>query len=257
MQDLVLAELDAVGEDDLRQLDDEQLIDLTRGGSSTAYAVLFARHRYAAHRLARHLGQQEESDDVVSESFAQVFDLLQRGKGPDSSFRAYLFTTVRHESGRRAKARQRVMPTDDESQIDHAVPFGAGQLDGFEKSAVRGAYESLPERWRTVLWHLDVEGLKPRDIADRMELTPNSVSALVYRARSALREAYLQQHIGSETLPGDSLCRSVRDKLASVVRRTASMRDQEKVHGHLATCRACMEVYVDLREVDGSGRMAV
>ncbi|MCW2769459.1 MAG: polymerase subunit sigma [Aeromicrobium sp.] len=226
-------------------LDDGQLLALARVGNQQAYGALFARHSYAAHRLARHLGQKEDSEDVVSESFAQVLDLVRRGMGPDAAFRAYLFTTIRHESARRARVRRRVTPAGDHSDIDQPVPFGGGDLDSFEGSAIRSAYDSLPVRWRTVLWHLDVEGRKPHELGPLLELPPNSVSALVYRARSGLREACLRQHIGGSN-DDSEVCRDVRARLSALVRGTAAARDQEKVHTHLASCRECMAIYLDL-----------
>lgn len=234
----------------LAELDDGELLAMARTGHQDAYAALFERYSYAAHRLARHLGQKEDSDDVVSEAFAQVLDLIGRGKGPDRAFRAYLFTTVRHECGRRAKARRRVMPTDDLQQIDSPVPFGGGQLDTFEREVVQGAFESLPARWRTVLWHLDVEGRKPHELGPLLDLSPNSVSALVYRARAGLREAYLQQHVRDQGPADSHTCREQRAKMSAFVRRTASARDQARVHVHLETCDDCMAVYLDLREVN-------
>ncbi|KAA1379734.1 sigma-70 family RNA polymerase sigma factor [Aeromicrobium fastidiosum] len=230
--------------------DDGALLALARAGHQQAYATLFARYSYAAHRLARHLGQKEDSDDVVSEAFAQVLDLLGRGKGPERAFRAYLFTTVRHECARRAKARKRVTPTDDLRQIDTPVAFGNGELDGFERSAIRAAYESLPDRWQTVLWHLDVEGCKPHELGPLLGLSPNSVSALVYRARAGLREAYLQQHVKDEQAGDSRTCVEHRSKLSAFVRRTASARDQERVHAHLESCGDCMAIYLDLQEVN-------
>ncbi|MCW2829613.1 MAG: hypothetical protein JWP31_305 [Aeromicrobium sp.] len=242
--------VDARGQEPaLVESDDGELVAMARVGDLEAYAVLFSRYRFAATRLARHLGQRDESDDVVSESFAQVLELVQRGKGPDRAFRAYLFTTIRHESARRAKARQRIVPTDDERQIDTPVPFDDGQLDQFEQSAIRSAYESLPARWRSVLWHLDVEGRKPHELGPLLDLSPNGVSALVYRARSRLREAYLQQHVRPDGTENQA-CRDVRSKLSAFVRRTASAREQEKVHAHLECCRDCMAVYLDLHEVN-------
>ncbi|AWB91331.1 sigma-70 family RNA polymerase sigma factor [Aeromicrobium chenweiae] len=231
------------------ELDDGALLALARDGDPEAYAALFTRYSYAAHRLARHLGQKEDSEDVVAESFAQVLSLVRRGKGPDRAFRAYLFTTIRHEAARRARASQRVTPTDDVERIDRPVPFGHGRLDEFERSAVRAAYESLPPRWRTVLWHLDVEGRTPQELGPLLELSPNSVSALVYRARSGLRQAYLQQHV-KPSEPDSRTCRDVRAKLSAFVRRTASVREQEKVHAHLSACQECLSIYLDLQEVN-------
>ena len=253
MREHIADQVDTSGHFDLPQLDeldDAQLIALARGGSQDAYAELFNRYAYAARRLARHLGQGEDSDDVASEAFAQVLDLVRRGKGPERAFRAYLFTTVRHEAGRRAKARQRVMPTDDDSQIDQAVPFGDGQLDQFEKTAVRAAYESLPERWRTVLWHLDVEGRKPHELGPLLDLSPNSVSALVYRARAGLREAYLTQHINHDQQPADSACVAVREHLAGHVRGTLAVRLSTKVSAHLVDCPDCVRVRADLVHIN-------
>jgi RNA polymerase sigma factor (sigma-70 family) len=246
MQDVDIVDVPGA-EAEIRMLEDVELLSLARRGDRQAYGALFERYSYAAHRLARHLGQREDSEDVVAEAFAQVLDLVQRGKGPETSFRAYLFTAIRHESTRRAKARQRVVPTDN-ADIDRPVPFGDGRLDGFERTAIRAAYESLPTRWRTVLWHLDVEGRKPQDLSPLLEISPNSVSALVYRARAGLREAYLQQHVGDA--PDRQECREVRSRLSAFVRHTAPRRDRERVHAHLQSCPACMAVHLDLEEVN-------
>jgi RNA polymerase sigma factor (sigma-70 family) len=209
-----------VFDDSEHEVDDAILIRRTRAGDDEAYSELYRRYEYSAFRLARHLGRREEADDVVNEAFARVLDLLQRGKGPTESFRAYLFTTIRHECGARAKQEKRVRPTDDDTQVDSAVEFGAGALDAFERETVRAAYASLPERWR---------------------------EALVYRARAGLREAYLRQHVKAEAPEGDAHT-EIRGMFVRVLRRTATARDQERVHSHLASCSACMTVYLELAE---------
>ncbi|MFI5426977.1 RNA polymerase sigma factor [Aeromicrobium sp. UC242_57] len=234
----------------LDELGDSELLRLARDGAQDAYAALFDRYSYPAYRLARHLGQRDESDDVVSEAFARVLALLRRGKGPETAFRAYLFTTIRHEAASRAKARQRVVPTDDVEQIDQAVRFGDGQLDVFERTTIRAAYESLPPRWRTVLWHVDVEGRGAVEIGPLLELSANSVSALVYRARSGLREAYLQQHVKRDAPVDGEQCRTVRSRLSAVVRQSAARRVIDTVAQHLETCEACRQVHAELVEVD-------
>jgi RNA polymerase sigma factor (sigma-70 family) len=240
----------ADAEPSLADLDDADLLALARRDHDEAYAALFTRHAYAAHRLARHLGHREEAEDIVADAFAQVLDLLRRGKGPDRAFRAYLFTTIRHEAGRRALARRRVTPTDDMRRIDSVVPFGDGRLEDFEQAAIRGAYESLPDRWRTVLWHLDVEGRKPQELALMLKMSPNSVSALAYRARSALREAYLRQHVNPAWPTPSEDCRKVRARLSAFVRGTAPGREYTQVGAHLASCSDCVEVYAHLQEIN-------
>lgn len=233
--------LDTAGVEDLA---DEVLIGRARVGDDEAFAELYRRHAFGALRLARHLGQRDESEDVVAESFARLLELLRRGQGPDEAFRAYLHTTIRHEAGHRVKAGRRVRPMD-ESLIDSTIGAGDPGFDEFEKSAARAAYESLPERWQSVLWQLDVEGRKPHDIAEQLELTPNSVSALVYRARSALRDAYVQQHVNAHA-SGDDVHVDIRSRLGSVLRGTAAPRDRRRVHDHLEACGSCRAVYLEV-----------
>ena len=232
----------------LEGTDDLTLLGMARQGSAVALAVLFARYRAPAERYARHLGLGAEADDVVSESFAQILSLFSRGKGPDSAFRAYLFTSVRHEATRRAKARKKVVATGDADELDRPVPFGNGELDSFERGMVRNAYQALPERWRAVLWELDVEGRSPREVGESQGMSPNAVSALAYRARAGLRESYLTQHVSTRSSSDD--CMSARETMAAVVRGTAHDRMRERVLSHLESCDACHRGYEELTEVN-------
>ncbi len=59
-----------------------------------------------------------------------------------------------------------------------------------EHDDVDRAFQALPARWRRVLWQLEVEGRRPRDLADELGMTPNAVAALGMRARAGLRKAY-------------------------------------------------------------------
>ncbi|MET0449955.1 MAG: sigma-70 family RNA polymerase sigma factor [Aeromicrobium sp.] len=234
--------------EDVAHAADDLLIERARSGEDEAFAELYRRHAFGALRLARTLGQREEAEDVVAESFARLLELLRRGQGPDEAFRAYLYTTIRHEAGHRVKIGRRVRLVDDQAVIDSATGGDDGGFEDFESSAALAAYESLPERWRSVLWQLDVEGRKPHDIADELDLSPNGVSALVYRARSALRDAYVQQHVNAHA-SGDDVHLDIRSRLGAVLRDTAAPRDRRRVHEHLEGCAPCRAVYLEL-EVD-------
>jgi len=236
--------------EDMDDLSDDILIGLVKGGSADAYAVLFERYRHPAHRLAAYYSNSVDAKDIVAESFTQVYQQLLRGQGPETSFRGYLLTSVRREAGRRAKMRKRDTPTDDIAKMDKSVPFGNGAVDGFERDLVRTAFASLPKRWRTVLWHLDVDGRKPREVAAMLGLKPNSVSALAYRAREGLRKAYLEQHVTSK---GESLaasCHDIRRRLVGFVRASAKKSDVTEVESHLESCSPCNGVYLELEELN-------
>jgi RNA polymerase sigma factor (sigma-70 family) len=167
--------------------DDDELVRAMRGGDHEAYGELFARHAAVARRVASRAGPFGEADDVVAEVFACVLDQLRSGRGPTQSFRAYLLTAVRHEAARRAMMARRCEPVAD------LEPSSSASTSTEADDRIREAYATLPERWRRTLWQLDVEGRRPRELAVELGLTANAVSALGYRARAALRSAYLER----------------------------------------------------------------
>jgi RNA polymerase sigma factor (sigma-70 family) len=215
----------------------------------SAYGDLFARHRDAATRLARQLVPGPDADDLVSEAFAKVLNVLLAGGGPDVAFRAYLLTAVRRLHVDKIRATSRATPTDDLTPYENPEPFADTVIAGFEGGAAAKAFASLPERWQLVLWHLEVEGQKPADIAPLLGMSANSVSALAYRAREGLRQAYLQMHTADLVDPD---CQWTHAKLGAYVRKGLSRRDVQKVETHLDGCRKCTAMYLELDEVNSS-----
>jgi RNA polymerase sigma factor (sigma-70 family) len=232
-----------------RELSDAELISSVRGGDVSAYGDLFARHRDAATRLARQLVSAPDADDLVSEAFAKVLNVLLAGGGPDVAFRAYLLTAVRRLHIDKVRATSRATPTDDLTPYENPEPFTDTVIAGFEGGAAAKAFASLPERWQLVLWHLEVEGQKPADVAPLLGMSPNSVSALAYRAREGLRQAYLQMHTNDLV---DEDCQWTHAKLGAYVRKGLSRRDAQKVDTHLDGCRRCTAMYLELDEVNSS-----
>ena len=210
---------------------------------------LFSRHKDAASRLAKQLVRGPDADDLVSEAFAKVLTVLQGGGGPDVAFRAYLLTAVRRLHVDRVRAGQRLQTTDDMTPFDPGVPFKDTAVAGFESGAAAQAFASLPERWQLVLWHLEVEGQKPADIAPLLGMSANSVSALAYRAREGLRQAFLTMHLSDIS---ETDCRWVNEHLGAFVRKGLSKRDATKVQNHLDGCRRCTAMYLELADVNSN-----
>jgi RNA polymerase sigma factor (sigma-70 family) len=230
---------------------DAELIARVRAGDVDAYGLLFERHREAATRLAHVLGAGADADDLVADAFARVLSVLRGGRGPDVALRPYLLTAVRHCYVDRIRAQSRATPTDDLGTLDRGEPFQDTAVAGFESSAAARAFRSLPERWQLVLWHLEVEGQKPAEIAPLLGMSANAVSALAYRAREGLRQAFLQMHAGDVV---DDECTWTRDMLGAYVRQGLSRRDSQKVAAHLESCRSCAAVYLELTEVNSELR---
>lgn len=228
---------------------DAELILQVRSGDRDAFGVLYERHAGAARALARQYVSPADADDVVADAFSKLFEMLRRGAGPDAGFRPYLYTVVRHRSFDVSRGAARTRPsTDDEieSVLGRVASDEDPALAGFERSVVSKAYFDLPERWREVLWYVLVDDLKPAQVAPVLGLSPNGVSALLYRAKEALRAGYLQQHLTHA--PSDT-CRSVNPLLGGYVRESLSKRETTKIADHLATCGTCSALVLELHDV--------
>ncbi|WP_243792102.1 sigma-70 family RNA polymerase sigma factor [Saccharopolyspora gloriosae] len=224
---------------------DGELIEAVRHGSTEAYGTLYERHVAAAHNMARQVARsQAEADDLVSEAFAKVLSTLRDGRGPTTAFRAYLLTSLRHVAYDRTRRERKVQLTEDVTEVsgaDVSVPFTDTAMAGLERSMAARAFARLPERWKTVLWHIEIEGETPSQVGPLLGLTPNGVSALAYRAREGLRQAYLQVHLGSlnDDEPGVASCRATADRLGAWTRDGLSKRETAQVDNHLDGCDRC------------------
>ncbi|MGY4645014.1 sigma-70 family RNA polymerase sigma factor [Cellulomonas sp. URHB0016] len=238
---------------------DAELLAAVRAGDSSAFSALYERHAGAALVVARqYTDSSADADDVVADSFTAVLNALQRGNGPDAAFRAYLFTVVRRVAAARRTSARRVEPTDDLATLEAGTALaGTAEdpaLDGFERGVVARAFHSLPERWQAVLWHTEVEGLSPAEIAPMLGLTANGVAALAYRAREGLRQGYLQQHLQD---PMDEGCRVVAGKLGSYVRGGLGTRETTQVEKHLESCGECRALVLELSDVNHGMRAVI
>jgi len=164
---------------------DAALIAAVRGGDIAAYGELYDRHLAAARRVAAAIAaDQAERDDLIAEGFTRVLRILRSGEGPDEDFRPYLLTTIRNTmiSWRRRDSAVSLV-----AEVPDVLP-GAGRDEPvgsrLHATVAADAFASLPERWRTVLWHAEVMGARPRDIAPLLGIEPNAVSALLIRARA-------------------------------------------------------------------------
>lgn len=223
---------------------DGELLEAVRDGNTAAYGVLYQRHAVAARSLAQQLVQgPEEVEEILVETFARVLDLIRCGGGPRCAFRPYLLVAVR-----RYAAGGEVDLTDP----DH-IPVDP-ELAGLERSPIARAYLELPEQWRMVLWHAEVEAARPRQIASFLGLSAKETAALVEQARKGLRQAYLKLH--EEAGPGER-CRPILPKIVQYAEGELPRRETGEVDEHVAECIDCRSVFLELADVSQGLRAIV
>lgn len=229
----------------LTVLSDAELLDLVRGGDETAFTELYARHRAVAQRMAMLYCDPGEADDLVNVAFEKVLGALRRGRGPTGAFRAYLFVTLRRLAAEQAE-RPKEHPIDVIPEPVAALATTPG-LDAAEREMITHAFDSLPDRWQAVLWHTAVEGRHPRDLSSFLGMSANAVSALAYRAREKLRQAYLQAHLQAAPHPQ---CEPHRSCLGAYVRDGQSRRERRATHQHVEECASCQALVAELSDVN-------
>jgi RNA polymerase sigma factor (sigma-70 family) len=236
------------------QVSDEDLILLARAGDRTAFGELWSRHARAGISVARKFTSSLDADDLVAEAFTRIYRRVLDGGGPDGAFRPYLYTTIRNLASSWGRDRNDIQIEDIEDLTDANVPEDPATV-ALDARMTASAFRSLPERWQSVLWYTEVEGMTPQDVAPILGLTANGVAALAYRAREGLRTAWLQAHVSEAGATAD--CRWVTERLGEHARHSLTPREQDRFDAHLLACERCGLVASEVEDVGSSIAVAL
>ena len=224
---------------------DADLVERARTGDRRAFGELWNRHYRPAIRAARQF-TSIDADDLVSEAYTRIYQRVLAGGGPTGAFRPYLYTTIRNLAASWGSASRDVQVDEIEDFQDERIPDDPASW-ALDRTLTARAFRSLPDRWQTVLWYTEVEGMDPHEVAPIMGLSANGVAALSYRAREGLRRAWLQAHITDDGASPE--CRWTMARLGEHARHALGDRDRGKVEAHLATCSKCTIISSEVDEV--------
>lgn len=175
---------------DASTLTDERLLEIVRSGGEWAYAELYRRYEGEVRRFARSLVSSDDVDDLTSEAFTKMLQALRRRKGPVDHPIRYLMVTTRTSAISLQRRHRR------QDDVRNRAALRGDLVDeqpvAMDEELV-AAFATLSPRWRQVLWWNVIEGMSPTEISARMDLGAPAVSALIYRAKQALRTAYDEQ----------------------------------------------------------------
>jgi len=239
----------------LEGLSDLELIKAVREGKASAYKTLYRRHVASAYKLARRLARSSaEADDLVSDAFAKVLDMLRAGRGPDSAFRAYLLKTLRNTAYDKTSHDRKIKLSDEVPENEVGEGGDEAVLADLERTLAARAFARLPERWRAVLWYTEVERKSSQEVAAILGLTRTGVTSLAHRAREGFRQSYLQVHL-ADTF--DQRCQTHAEKLGAWTRGGLAEREKTQVERHLGGCEPCRGRAAELADVNASMRMVI
>ncbi|MFT4232197.1 MAG: sigma-70 family RNA polymerase sigma factor, partial [Leucobacter sp.] len=199
---------------------------------------MWSRHRGAGLSAARSIAPGLDAEDLVAEAYTKIYELIADGRGPHGAFRPYLYRVIRTLSADAYRS-----PEDASGELEDIPDLaeaGPWEDNHFDLNAAARAFESLDERWQSVLWYTEVEGMPPREVAKLMRISPNGVSKLHSRARDALRSAWVEAHVTRQI--ADAECRSTLENLQRYRRGRLTAGLNRRVEAHLAECSDCAKV---------------
>src|SRR6185436_13705067 len=149
-------------------------------------------------------GNRPAAEDLVQETYLQAWRSFDRFE-PGTNCRAWLYKIlfyVHWQRRRKVTREPQLVELDDASES--ILRFDPPTPDGLTATAVKAAYDRLPEPFREVVLLTDVEELTYREAADVLGVPIGTVMSRVSRARRLLRlelaavgSAYFEVHPGS------------------------------------------------------------
>ncbi|MBK0418964.1 sigma-70 family RNA polymerase sigma factor [Leucobacter sp. CSA1] len=233
-------------EDGRERLADDELCRIIRGGETWPLDLLWRRHGPTARAWAMKK-DPTAAEDVVAESFTLVFQTLLGGGGPTESFRGYLYKTMESVFAKHWRAQRRTTRLEDLESLAEDDGELPDALLREEREAAAVALTELPDRWRRVIVAVDLEGRPVQEVAEDLQLSPNSASALLKRAREGLRKGWMQHlHRPSSTLPAG--CVQTVKHFGILRWGKRGTRRRAEAETHLEGCGACRTRYAQFLE---------
>lgn|SRR5688500_13734422 len=169
---------------------DLALIERWLDGDERAATELVARHAPALARFAASLGEWEQVDELVQDTFVRAFGSLDSFRR-ESSLRTWLFTILRRLHLDRRRAARRAATDVALDDVELATEHGA--LDELVAEETRGRLDRVVRgltRMQREVFSLRVsEGLSYREIADVLGSTEGAARVHYHNALRAVKEA--------------------------------------------------------------------
>jgi RNA polymerase sigma-70 factor, ECF subfamily len=168
---------------------DLDLIARWKAGEQRAATLLVERHADALARFVASIGERNDVEEVVQDTFVRAFASLDGFRG-DSALRTWLFTIARRLVLDRRRAARRRGDQVEVHERDAATEYDS--LDSVvadeTQRRLRAAMERLSPTQREVFVLRVSEGMSYREIADTVDTTEGAARVHYHNAMRAIKE---------------------------------------------------------------------
>lgn len=184
-------------------LDDKRLVKSLLAGDEQAFSRFFDENFARLYRfvLPRVSHDGELAREIAQAALSKAMIRLRSYRGEAALF-TWLCTIARHELAdslkRNRRYRDHVVLTEDYPEIQAAVDSFLAPVDGpgrqyqrYEMSRlIQVALDKLPPRYGDALEWKYIHGYSVKEIAFRLELSPEAAQSLLARAKKAFRDVF-------------------------------------------------------------------
>jgi RNA polymerase sigma-70 factor (ECF subfamily) len=198
-------------------LDDKRLVKSLLAGDERAFTQFFDDYFGRLYRfvLARMRGDEDAAREIVQAALTKGMRKIKSYRGESALF-TWLCVICRNELNdwfrRNASYRRHVVLTEDRPEIQAAIDsFNAPEEERpaqqYQRHEVARlihvALDSIPANYGNALEWMYIEGHSVKEIARRLELSPEAAQSLLARAKRAFREVYstLAEPVVSAAVP--------------------------------------------------------
>ncbi len=183
----------------LSKLTDEELIAEFQRNNEAAFNLIVGRFKDPLTNFVfRFVGDRDESNDVVQETFVRVYRKKHSYK-PVAKFSTWIYTIATNLAKtqlRRRKLRGMLFwggKDDEDKDVLFDIPDEHSRTDqrvesSMKEERIQQALDTLPAKYREVIVLRDVQELSYEEIADITKMNIGTVKSRINRGRAQLQE---------------------------------------------------------------------
>ena len=179
---------------------EQQILSLFQKGDNRAMDKLYMEYAdYLTGVCARYISNEDQLKDVLQESFIRIFTNIHqfeyRGKG---SLKAWMTKVVINESLQQLRKEEAFLVPLHESQIGE-LPDEEPEVEGFDSQMLLAFVRKLPPGYRAVFNLFVIEEKSHQEIAEILQIKPNTSASQYLRAKKLLIEMIQEYKLQRKT----------------------------------------------------------